>query len=164
MRTSQNSLFYSSFFKYKYIKVSRLIGTISLSEIKGNMPCAMLWYLMPLSTIFQLYHGGGNRSTQRQPPTCRKSLANFYHIMLYRVHLVMNGVQTYNFGDRHWLHTGSCKSNYHTIEAPIPPSTPNKRDYHTWIKRHTSSVKTVSAFNIISVASWQTALFSKGET
>jgi len=32
---------------------------------------------MPLSTIFQLYHGAGNRSTRRKPPTCRKSLMNF---------------------------------------------------------------------------------------
>ena len=31
--------------------------------------------------------GGGNRSTLRKPPTCRKSLTNFYHIMLYRVQL-----------------------------------------------------------------------------
>jgi len=34
---------------------------------------------MPLSTIFQLYKavsyiGGGNRSTQRKPTTCHKSL------------------------------------------------------------------------------------------
>jgi len=33
---------------------------------------------MPLSTIFQLYHGGfigrGNRRTRRKPPTCRKSM------------------------------------------------------------------------------------------
>jgi len=37
---------------------------------------------MPLSTIFQLYHGvsfigGGNRNTRRKPPTCGKSLTNF---------------------------------------------------------------------------------------
>jgi len=59
--------------------------------------------------------GGGNWSTRRKPPTCRKTLTNFYHIMLYRVHLAMNGVRTHNFNsDRHWLHS-SWKSNYHMI-------------------------------------------------
>jgi len=38
--------------------------------------------LKPHSTIFQLYRsgqfcGGGNRSVQRKPPTCRKSLTSF---------------------------------------------------------------------------------------
>jgi hypothetical protein len=42
-----------------------------------------LWCLMPLSTISQLFRGGhfiggGNRSIERKPPTCRKSLTNFF--------------------------------------------------------------------------------------
>jgi hypothetical protein len=50
-----------------------------------------IWCLMPLSTIFQLYLtvgfiGGG------KPPT------NFYHKMLYRVHIVMSSIQTHNVG------------------------------------------------------------------
>ena len=66
-----------------------------------------LWCLTSLSTIFQLYRGGqftggGNWSTRRKPLTCRKTNEKLDHIMLYRVHLAMNGVRTLNFsGDRH---------------------------------------------------------------
>jgi hypothetical protein len=45
-------------------------------------------YLVVVSFI-----GGRNRSTQRQPPTCRISLTNFYHKMLYRVHLSMSVIK-----------------------------------------------------------------------
>jgi hypothetical protein len=49
-----------------------------------------------LSIIYQLvvsFIGGGNRSTQRKPPTRCKSLTKFHHIM-FQVHLTMSGILT----------------------------------------------------------------------
>jgi hypothetical protein len=34
--------------------------------------------------------GGGNWSTLRKQTTCHNSLTNFYHIMLYQVHLCID--------------------------------------------------------------------------
>jgi hypothetical protein len=61
-----------------------------------------LWYLMPFSTIFQLFRGylfigGGNRSTGKKTNDLSQVTDKLYHIMLHRVHLATNMVRTHNF-------------------------------------------------------------------
>jgi hypothetical protein len=65
-----------------------------------------LWSLTPNTTIYQLncvvsFIGGGTGV----PAENHRPVARLYHIMLYRVHLTMDGIRNHKFsGGRYWLH------------------------------------------------------------
>jgi hypothetical protein len=55
------------------------------------------------------------KSTRTKPLTCLKSVTNFYHITLYRVHLARAGFEPSTLVVIGTDCIGSYKSNYHTI-------------------------------------------------
>ena len=69
--------------------------------------------------------GGGNRSTWRKPPTCRKTLSHNVVSSTPR----LKEIGTHNVSvDRHTDCIGSYKYNYHTIMTMTAPKSLHRYD------------------------------------
>ena len=75
---------------------------------------------MILSTNIPFH--GGNRSTWRKPPTCRKSLLNFITQCCIECTSPWAGFELTTLVVIGTGCTGRCKSNYHTITTMTAPS------------------------------------------
>ena len=69
-----------------------------------------LWWLTPLSTLFQLYIGD-QFYKWRKP----EKAIDLHHMMFYRVHLFISGFELTTLVVKGTDCTDSCKSNYHTV-------------------------------------------------
>ena len=100
-----------------------------------------LWYLMPLSTIFQLYHGG-QFYLWRKPEYPEKTTDlsqvtdTLYHIIIYH----LSGIRTHHVIGSDCI--GIYLSNYHTITT----------------RRSRMIMVFITTFINISVISWRSVL------
>ena len=92
--------------------IFRLVGWFMVFNATFNNISIMLW----LSVLLWRKPEYPEKTTDLSQITDK-----LYHIMLYRVHLVMNKTQTHNLVVIGTDCTGSCKSNYHTSMKMITP-------------------------------------------
>ena len=91
-------------------------------EISYSFERFGLWYYTPLSTIFQLYCGGKFYYWRKSEYPVKTTdlwqvTDKLYDIMLYQVHLTINGLKLTYVVVIGTDCIGSCKYNYHTIKA-----------------------------------------------
>ena len=73
-----------------FVDQSELLNLNSLGE-------GVIVFNATFNNMMVSFIGGRNRSTQRKPPTCHKSLTNFYHIMLYQYTSTREGFELWDF-------------------------------------------------------------------